>query len=931
MVRIQENPRAGGLAQTARVRNALHMRAALLGTALLLAGPAQAVSWILDADGNWNLPANWSTGLLPGALDDVLIDVGGATVRRITHASGMTNIRSLTSAEELWITGGTLSVSGSFSNTANTQVGGTLRLDGTATLATLDMVNGTIDGVGTVTVRGPAFKVGNTLHRGAGTTRYEGSVTPIGGTPRVRLDGGRTLEFAGGYTTGPTSADFDLDFTAADGGGVLRNASGSTFLDQANASRIWARFGGPAKFENFGTFRKDGADFGETNIETSFANLGTVEAIRGQINVIGSIGGPDATTLVGGKWVVEARSETDFGRLYFHSSSLESLVTNAADITLIGAGARDGMRFGTTFALGSGTTVDAALRKNAAGGAIRLIDGAIFTVGPGDDFINDGEIELFSSVTLSSSFSVAPGVVLVNNGTIFGRGDVLANFADSGVQNNGTIRSEGGRLNIVALTLSGGTVATGADSSLWLTIDTVPTVDRIDHQGIMMRAITPDNGVINVRSDYTNAFFGEGDAFNRNANGVAVDIRATSASQVLSADGLTSGDTATPVLVLGNRRVGDASPVVVTIANGGTETTLRGAVRTAGAPLLDVTGGESFMITPGGTAQFAISAAGLGPGAFGGQSVVVANNFTNVADQTLSISGQIFRLAEAEVIGPTLPMVVRVGDTLPAAIRLANVALADGFSEGLVVTGSTTGNLGLINPASLIVLAGQSRDTSALIDTTTAGLKTGSIRFEFGSGGPGSSGLDPIGIGGTTIDISVMVNSLAVPVFTRNGTALAFDPGLGGYLLDLGTLAVGGAFLVEGLGLGNLVLGPADDLSGMVALLSGTPWSMGGAFDIGLLAAGAISDPFSLTLDTSARGLFLGELLFSGRGTNLSDPDGVERVARLFLRASVADAQGVIPEPDTWAMMIIGFGAVGLAARRRARLGPTLPSAGRSR
>ncbi len=891
--------------------------AASIALATALAAPAGAVSWVINADGNWNVPANWSTGRLPGIVDYVLIDVGGPTVRRITHNSGTTEIRSLTSAEDLWVTGGTLRVTDTFANTANTRVQfGTLRLDGNATLATLVLQPlGTLDGAGTVTVLGTANNVGPSLHRGGGKTLHLGMVTTVGGRSTVRLDGGRTVEYRGGYNTGIGNVEWDLDFSDAEGGGLLRNAAGSTMLDQAFRGSIWARFGGAAKFENAGTFRKDSIATGITTIETSFANLGTVEAVRGRIEVIGPLGGPDATTLAGGKWVVKSRSASDFGQLWFHSSSLESLVTNAADITLIGAGARLGLRFGGT-SLESAQLFDVTLRRNAANGAIRLFDGASMGFGTAD-FTNDGIIELSSGPgggeVNPSIISLGPGLTLVNNGTIFGNG-VLSFQGD--MQNNGTIRAEQGVLRInSSSTLAGGTLATGEGARLQLSTLLPLTVDRIDHRGTQF---TVSPRVITVTSDYFNAGFGEGNSFNANANNVQAVIHATGAGQFLSAAGLSGGDTATPVLALGNRRVGDATPVVVTITNSGTETTLRGAVRTAGAPLLDVTGGNSFMITPGGTAEFSISTAGLGPGAFSGQSVVVANNFANVADQTVSISGRIFRLAQAEVSGPTLPRVVRLGDRVSAGIMLANVAAADGFSEGLVVNAVTTGNLGLPDPTGFIVLAGQSRMTTVAFDTSVAGLRQGRLDLAFGSGGARSSGLDPIAIGDAGFDLSVMVNNRAAPVFTRFGTALAFDAGLGGYVLDLGMLQAGGLFHIAGLGLGNLVLGPADDLSGLVTLVSGGPWAMGSAFDIGLLGAGDVSGLFGLMLDTGQRGRFLGELAFSGKGTNLSDPVGEDRFARLFLLAAVANAQGVVPEPATWAMMIIGFGAVGIAARRRA-------------
>src|SRR5687768_15110817 len=78
---------------------------------------AAAVSWI-DATGFWDVAANWgSNPALPGPADDVTISVAG--LQTITHRNGTNTIQSLSSAENLAITGGLLTVSGVFSNTAD--------------------------------------------------------------------------------------------------------------------------------------------------------------------------------------------------------------------------------------------------------------------------------------------------------------------------------------------------------------------------------------------------------------------------------------------------------------------------------------------------------------------------------------------------------------------------------------------------------------------------------------------------------------------------------------------------------------------------------------------------------------------------------------------------------------------------------------------
>jgi hypothetical protein len=53
-----------------------------------------SVSWTGGGDGHsWGDTANWSSGALPGATDDVTISVAGPLT--ITHASGSDSIRSI--------------------------------------------------------------------------------------------------------------------------------------------------------------------------------------------------------------------------------------------------------------------------------------------------------------------------------------------------------------------------------------------------------------------------------------------------------------------------------------------------------------------------------------------------------------------------------------------------------------------------------------------------------------------------------------------------------------------------------------------------------------------------------------------------------------------------------------------------------------------
>src|SRR5262249_55407201 len=65
------------------------------------------VTWV-GGSGDWNTPASWSTGNLPGPQDDVVIDRAGVTV---THSSGTHRVNSLVTANGTFqLSGGALDV-----------------------------------------------------------------------------------------------------------------------------------------------------------------------------------------------------------------------------------------------------------------------------------------------------------------------------------------------------------------------------------------------------------------------------------------------------------------------------------------------------------------------------------------------------------------------------------------------------------------------------------------------------------------------------------------------------------------------------------------------------------------------------------------------------------------------------------------------------
>jgi hypothetical protein len=74
----------------------------------VLASAAEPVRWIAQGDGFWDVTANWSGGVVPGAADDVIIDVPRNP--RVARRTGDDRVHSLVSRNLLVLEGGTLSL-----------------------------------------------------------------------------------------------------------------------------------------------------------------------------------------------------------------------------------------------------------------------------------------------------------------------------------------------------------------------------------------------------------------------------------------------------------------------------------------------------------------------------------------------------------------------------------------------------------------------------------------------------------------------------------------------------------------------------------------------------------------------------------------------------------------------------------------------------
>jgi hypothetical protein len=242
------------------------------------------VTWINPSGGDWDTGSNWSTGTLPGAADDAVINTlnAGATV---THALGNADaINSLTSQAPLDISAGFLSVANASTLNSN------LTIDG-----------GTLTGPGNVVVTGLFTWNGGTLSGPAGSSlTAQGGMQLVGGSSAEVLDG-RTLVNAAGST-------------ATWGSGTVSLINGARFVNQGTfIDQTYGLFGetdhAGEEFDNQGTlimatgsppetFELDynpgpGQPFGltpipfqgETDFQLAFDNSGSVEVQSGNLGL----------------------------------------------------------------------------------------------------------------------------------------------------------------------------------------------------------------------------------------------------------------------------------------------------------------------------------------------------------------------------------------------------------------------------------------------------------------------------------------------------------------------------------------------------------------------------------------------------------------------------------------------------------------------
>lgn len=375
------------------------------------------INWINPGSGNWDAPANWSTGSLPGSADDVVINTSAAAT--ITVRGGDTiAIHSLTTAanDQLSMTGGFLQF------TADSTMGAGLSLSNglLSSLGNLSIAGaytqtgGVLTGPGSVTVAGPLYWV-------SGTMSGSGNTTANGGLQLGVNDGqdhSQNLSARSFVNAGPGTV-FSGNTFNQNASAVFTNAAGAT-IDLQGAT-LWNGADHSNPLINNGTLTVNAAT-ASTTFECYYLNDGAISINSGYLRTHDGGAGSGSIALASGTTLQLIGYSDDTS---FHSPAS---VTGAGTVQLDGNSYLT-MGPGTTYNVTGNTLINGELILNngsATLGSLSLAGGEL----TGSAAVTVTGLTLWTGGTMTGSGSTdakgslhigMPDAVSTNNMNLFGR------------------------------------------------------------------------------------------------------------------------------------------------------------------------------------------------------------------------------------------------------------------------------------------------------------------------------------------------------------------------------------------------------------------------------------------------------------------------------------------------------------------------------
>ncbi len=382
-----------------KVRFCCRPRLTLLEERTLMA----TVSWINPSGGDWDVPANWSTGQLPGLADDVVINMPGIT---ISHGSGTDAVNSLTSADPLIITGGSLAVATSSTTTSDIEISGcTFSVAATATLSVGGVLmlenNASLSGGGVIDSVG-GLSITNNLSLNNVTLNNDGVATWSEPSPAGALN-------------------IDLE-----SGAVINNLAGATFALVGTGQYVMGNTDGSAvAFNNYGSLtssttpNSNGNDRAEIN--TNFVNSGTVSVLQGELDLSGNNAVNSGTFAGSAGTYLDIASEVLSSSAAINSQGTVEL-DYSTDDAAYSAGSSVFFADTLTGPIGSlGATVtihNTVTFTPGAGGAATLSTNSL-------NIVSGGNLAGVDSFVVNSSLTLSDGSELSTTGTVDSYGSLM--------------------------------------------------------------------------------------------------------------------------------------------------------------------------------------------------------------------------------------------------------------------------------------------------------------------------------------------------------------------------------------------------------------------------------------------------------------------------------------------------------------------------
>jgi hypothetical protein len=404
---------------------------------------------------------------------------------------------------------------------------------------------------------------------------------------------------------------------------------------------------------------------------------------------------------------------------------------------------------GGSHSLGATSITGGSVTVSSTGGLTLTQDA---TVGAG------GTVNVQNNGTLTN----AAGQTLSNAGTVSVSGGTLSN---QGIfSNTGTVSISGGSLSGGTLTTSGAVNLSGAGTA---------DVSNLSITGGGTVSLAGNGNTIQVSNDYTNSGFGTGNDFDAHAgvSGLGAINSSSPAAQSVTGDNITNGPSATPTLTFGNVHVGQAATTSYSINNAAGGPILHGAIKNGGAvdPRLagsGVTAGNWDLAANSSTSKDVTLTVGSAGAYTLNQTITLANNFDNVADQTLTIKNAdgaaAYDYASAS-ISPLNIGNVREGSAGTGYLSVSNAV--GPFRENLDASfsGNKTGDVASTSGTITGLAAGSTNNNGLLvgINTGTAGAKSGTVEVNLVSNGSGTSGLGNTQLDPQTVNVTGNVYRLA--------------------------------------------------------------------------------------------------------------------------------------------------------------------------